>query len=289
LQRSLEALVKALEGIDAEVLVVNDSANRLRGLQANEKISIIQNRGKGAATARNFGASLAKGSLLLFLDDDIIVQPRSIYRLFELHAAHPRSAFNFFWYFPEDLTRELPRTSFGRYLLHYKINSQVSRLIDKDVVGKELVSDYGVSSYFFSIERDLFLETGGYDESIPHAGVEDIILSKKLRRLGIPMFLSVKDVVYHNESDRLDLWQVMERYRRASVTMNAAVRSGHGEFERKFSVFKKLGYSVFLPFRKPVYRLSRLVPNLPVLDPLYFKWVNLLLGLSSYQGYRESK
>jgi len=290
LQRTLDCLIPALKNFTSEILVINDSEDEVKFEKFDGKVYVFRNPQKGAASARNFGVSKAQSKMLLFLDDDVLVNEKNILRIFELHAAYEKSAFNFHWYFPEDLIAELPKTSFGRYLFHKKIYSQESRLIDKNPKTKNgLVENFGIASYFFSIEKEVFLSCDGYDESIPFAGVEDIILSKKLRDKGVNTFLSLSDVVFHNESDRMDLWQVMERYSRASITMNAAVKSGHTEFDRKFRGSKKNIYSLCLPFRKPLYYFSKSIPNLKIFDLLYFKLVNLLLGVSSYKGYKESR
>jgi glycosyltransferase involved in cell wall biosynthesis len=289
LRRTMEALLAALEGVRAEVLLINDSEHSIEGIGKDERVLVLRNPGKGASAARNFGAKRAKGRILLFLDDDIIVSSVNIRRTLELHSKGGRVAYNFFWFFPPDLMQQLSHSKFGRYLQRNGISSQWSRMGGEQKDPPAMISEYGIASYYFSIEKDLFLSTGGYEERIPFAGVEDIVLAKKFRELEIAMLLSTKDVVFHNESDRVELFQVMERYRRASITMNAAVKAGHVEFEREFSKGKRITYAFFLPFKGVLLGMSRLVPNLKLFDPLYFRFSNLLLGLSSWQGYRESR
>jgi peptidoglycan/xylan/chitin deacetylase (PgdA/CDA1 family)/glycosyltransferase involved in cell wall biosynthesis len=72
-----------------EVIVVVDgstdgSADALRELTPPFSLRVVEQRNQGAAAARNAGAALARGAVLLFLDDDMEADPR-------LLAEHGRS------------------------------------------------------------------------------------------------------------------------------------------------------------------------------------------------------
>jgi glycosyltransferase involved in cell wall biosynthesis len=72
-----------------EVVVVVDgskdgSAEALRALQAPFPLTVLEQDNQGSATARNRGSSVARGEILLFLDDDMEAHPR-------LLAEHERS------------------------------------------------------------------------------------------------------------------------------------------------------------------------------------------------------
>jgi len=89
----VKALVRSLAALHFEagfeVIVVVDgskdgTADALRGLQTPFELTVIEQPNSGAATARNRGAELARGEILLFLDDDMEADT-------QLLAEHDRS------------------------------------------------------------------------------------------------------------------------------------------------------------------------------------------------------
>ena len=222
------------------------------------------------------------------MDDDIIVSKVNILRTLHLHETIKGSAFNFFWLYPSDLMAILPQSSFGRYILANKLFSNSYR-INVNAAPGELVKVEGLTSQYFSILRSDFLLTSGYDESIPFAGVEDLILYKQLSKKGIEMYISPSDIIFQNEIDRISLLSLMERYRRGAITRRKASDAGHLDMGIIFHFTKKILYRILLPFKSLLYHIAMNTPNIKTLDALYFKLTNLLLGLSSYEGYNYVK
>lgn len=74
LKRCLDAVLRqSLPEGEFEVIVVNDSATPLPPLPMGGAISYSQTKGaQGPAAARNLGASMARGAVLAFTDDDTI-------------------------------------------------------------------------------------------------------------------------------------------------------------------------------------------------------------------------
>ncbi len=287
LQRTINYLCDALEGIDAEVLIINDSKNPLEINLQSLLVQIINNPKSGAASARNFGVRHSSGELLLFLDDDILVNKANISKTFSLHRTFARKAFNFFWIYPPELIEALPKSSFGRYILSKLLftNSYRMRIGNK---ADELIKTEGLTSQYFSILKSDFLSTGGYNENIPHAGIEDLVLYQEFLKQGIQVFTSPSDVVFQNESDRLNLHSILERSRRGAITMRIGKTMGY-EMKISFSSMKRVFYSFLVYFKPAIYAVAVNMPNLKLFDYIYLKFVNLLLGLSFYQGYFKSK
>lgn len=287
LNRTIENLVEAIKDVDAEIIIINDSKNPVSLSINSNKIQIINNPKSGAASARNFGVKKSLGQLLLFLDDDMIVNYINIFKTISLHQTKTHVAYNYFWIYPPDLIEILNDTSFGRYCLNAllftnsyrsKINGRINQLIEEN----------GLTSQYFSILKSDFLLTGGYDETIPFAGVEDYVLFKEMKKNNIKVFLSTSDIVFQNESDRISLFSVMERHRRGAVTIKKAIEIGHKELKLEFSSIKKVTYKFLVKIKRPIFQFTEALPNKKYFDKLYFKLVNLLLGLSSYEGFYNS-
>lgn len=90
------ASVLASEGVDLECIVVDDHLPDNTGAVLREAFGadprfrcVRQERNSFQAAARNAGARIARGSFLLFLDDDNIVAPDMCKRLVGALRAHP--------------------------------------------------------------------------------------------------------------------------------------------------------------------------------------------------------
>ncbi|PXW69288.1 glycosyl transferase family 2 [Loktanella sp. PT4BL] len=83
----------------AEIIVVDDRSNTaqtaLISMSGDPRLRIVANDGdKGAAGARNFGVSIARGDIILFLDDDDELIPDYPERVLAA-AAHSKADFGF--------------------------------------------------------------------------------------------------------------------------------------------------------------------------------------------------
>lgn len=284
--RTLKSVINAIDKIDAEIIVVNDSQNPISSFANQPNLTIINNKKSGAASARNYGASIAKGRILLFVDNDVLVSNANLKQIIYSHKTYPSSCFNFYWFYPPDLIEKLPSTSFGRYLLNNIIFSNSSRLGKGHLIGKDgLVEVDGLASYFLSINKNDFAKIGGYEEKIPVAGVEDMILAKQMKKNNLKMFLSSSDVVFHNEADRLELINMMSIYKNHALTRKVAVELGHSDFIVYITPLKLLLYKCAYPFKNIIFSISKRIPNSIATDFIYFKVINLLFGISSYEGF----
>lgn len=168
ISRCLQAITQA-EAAPGEVIVVIDGRDdELAAIARSFKVSVIElARSAGAGAARNAGAALAHGSILFFVDADVVISPSAIGE-----AAHS--------------LREHPEWSavFGSYDDHPGAHNLVSQY-------KGLLNHYvhqttrGEASTFWTamgaIRKGVFLNLGGFDES---SRLEDIELGYRLRSAG---------------------------------------------------------------------------------------------------------
>lgn len=159
LLRALQSECHATSGF--EVIVVDDGSTdgTVQGIRDSSwpfPLRIVEQDGSGAAVARNAGARVATGEVLLFLDDD--VEPQR--GLIDAHAgAHARAAGIVGL---GDLPPLIPDRTFLGIMLRtwWEESRQTVRLAGHRYSYRDLLSGH------FSIRRDDFERLGGFDEAL---------------------------------------------------------------------------------------------------------------------------
>lgn len=204
-----------------EVIVVDDGSNDSTAEVAAEFKNKIKNliyhfqENKGVATARNTGARLAKGEILIFNDDDIIVSPDVIERHLKILEKYGKCLVNGHWEFAPEMTADLEESPFGRFRL--KTEVWVKTGIDKIQLENNLYEPNLVTACNLGIRREDFWEIGGFDEQFPHAGCEDQEFSLRAKRARYRFCYDYDLKLWHNDR-RLTLEQFGERQRRGAIT-----------------------------------------------------------------------
>lgn len=288
---TVESALAAIEGIDGEIIIVNDSKTEEVILPwEKENVVVIRNPRYGAASARNYGAKHAKGKYLFFLDDDMLLLPSSISTLLQLYQGYPRSCFNVNWILYPPLTEQIADSYFGKYLIHYGFTTLYGWYgLSEQWPQDQVISVSSIASCALFIEKSVFYDIGGYEESIPYAGFEDYILSKKLSDANVNMYVYSTILAYHNESHQLNLESWLLRKSRGGATRAAAVIAGYEELSIRHSFIKRLSYllAYYLGIKKYLLRIAKWSEKVEVPLPLYFRIVNMLLGLYHFEGYYQ--
>lgn len=151
-------------------------------------VRLIHQANAGPAAARNRGAREARGSILLFTDDDCVPAPNWIETMLAPFCD------------PETVgTKGVYRTAQTRL---------VSRFVQIEYedryrrMSREPNIDF-IDTYSAAFRRDRFLQMGGYDTSFPVACAEDIELTYRMSAQGWKMKFVPGAVVYHTHPDRL--------------------------------------------------------------------------------------
>lgn len=292
-EQTLFSLLDAVSKVpfSTEVIVVNDSKTAVPNLSSkqNNLIQLIHNPGQGVASARNYGAKHAQGEYLLFMDDDILVKSENLIRTFEFLKKYPNHVYASNWNYPQVLADQLQPSAFGRYLIKNGYVSlegwENSPLWDPN----HPFECKSVAATYLPIAKKSFDQVGGFDETYPFAGFEDYDISVRLIKSGIHLFIDPLNLVYHNEADRLDLKLWMIRKRRSAQTRRVGVERGYKEAAVVQHSWKYAIYYINRPLANFWVNLVKLIPNSKLFDPLYFKFVNFLLGLNLHIGYFHSK
>jgi GT2 family glycosyltransferase len=193
LKRTLET-VFALDPAPDELFVVDQSDNPdpelasfLRRAPASMSVHYVRQR-PDAQAARNQAACASTGDIILFLDDDILLER-------DLLAAHLRNyedatvgAVGGFFLEPgEQPTDQLPAHYFRRHTgWIYFPHAHVARM------------DTGVfPSCNGSIRRELLFRAGGFDENYIRTLLDDTDLSCRLREMGVRIVHDPGARAYH--------------------------------------------------------------------------------------------
>jgi GT2 family glycosyltransferase len=292
-----------------EVIVIDDNggddetADVIGSLRNAGMELILENqRQRGAASARNRGARLASGDLLLFCDDDIVVDAAHLLKHLTTRERHHDPIVNAAWDFAPGTRASLQATPFGRFRLDLEREFQ-------DSAGAEPRGDGCLrmpllGSWDLMLRRDLFWELGGFDEDFPVAGAEDQDFSLRARAAGCLLLLDPTIRCLHNDN-RLSLRAYCAREERSARTMPLLARKYPGEFDhtpyirenRPIAradpprlVVKKAAKALLAttPALEALHRLTGLLEAFGAPDRALRRLYTTLLGLHLYRGFRRS-
>lgn len=272
-----------------EVIVVNDYKESKFILNSENNVSyikIIDNEGSGVASARNLGAKLATSPILIFVDDDMIINERTITKAINFINTTTLSVYNADWVYEKKLLEKISTTQFGRYLIANNFTSLKGWNGDS-IEWKEnsLLNVGAITSQFFAIKKTDFDKVGGYNEKFPFAGFEDHELSLRINQNNFKIYIDTTTLIYHNESDRVDPLNWLERKRRGAETRRVAVNMGFKDLEINYSFFKQCIYKLMIKLYPFILLQLKLLPNIKIADFIYSKIINTLLGTNIYKGY----
>lgn len=153
LSRSLDSALESLKG-RGEIIVIDDGSEPPVSIQKypNEKVKLFRNAQPcGASAARNLGVSEAREDIILFLDDDDILNTNYVDRILDIRIKNTFAKFGFSNYYIIENDKKIKgRISKAGY------SSKYEKL-------KYRLSGLGMG---FWIERKLFLDLGGLDDRL---------------------------------------------------------------------------------------------------------------------------
>lgn len=181
LKNCLEALMIQQGGVSFEIIVVSDGIDEatfklISDLQSTHKIiHIALPNQKGPAAARNAGAHLARGKLIVFTDDDTLPQSDWLHSFWKACQNHPEEAV---------ALTGMTIVPHGKECTDY----------EKNISGLEAAEFITANC---AVSKSAFNIIGGFDESFTMAWREDSDLHFRLIEKNIPVIKVPEAVVYH--------------------------------------------------------------------------------------------
>lgn len=199
-----------------EVLVVADGPGDGTWAYAEKQgVRVIhQPKRQGPTAARNAGARMAKGKMLLFLDADVMVPSDLMERLCAEFQDHPAIDAIIGSY--DNAPSEPGFCSQYRNLFHHYVHQ----------LGQEDASTFWGACG--AIDRSVFLEVGGFDEDYGKPAVEDIELGYRLKQRGYRIRLCKDLQVKHGK--RWSLWSILKTDFRDRALPWTQLLLRHGQF-----------------------------------------------------------
>lgn len=193
------ALVQTLESLsqqsykDFEVILVDDGSTDgtkeiIKKFNFPFEIQYIFQQNKGPASARNIGIKKAKGEIIFFTGDDIILSSDLLKEHLRIYQIDSKklAVLGYTQWAPQ-----IRMTPFRKYVADYHF--AYSSIIDKQNVNWGCFYTSNIS-----IQRRFLEEVGLFDEEFLYAAYEDTELAYRLFKKGMKIVFNKKAIAYHN-------------------------------------------------------------------------------------------
>jgi glycosyltransferase involved in cell wall biosynthesis len=201
-ERSIVALLEEVRrqaGADCEIIVVDDgSTDGTAALAAGANVRCLQQVNQGPAAARNHGARVAHGDILLFLDSDLVPAVHFVERILAPFADLSIAAVQ--GTMKSGQTELVPR--YCQAEIDYKqLRCRRQRFVDSIAAG------------IFAIRRSVYREYGGFCTQFRMAAAEDTDLSYRIAHDGRRILFCPEAYAHHPQPGsvrsyvRLKFWR----------------------------------------------------------------------------------
>jgi glycosyltransferase involved in cell wall biosynthesis len=196
--KKLPGILQAMEHqtqADFEVIIVVDGSTdgtveMLRNFRSSRQLKVIEQRNMGRAAVRNRGVREARGSLIIFYDDDMIPAVDSVQRHTEFHRSNNNAVLTGY-------TPQFVDSTSNDFVIYRAFLSERWVANYPDHIFKMDADNFFITTANCSIHNSLLVSLSGFDEKLTDA--EDKDLAKRAWANGVGMYYDKQNVAIHNE------------------------------------------------------------------------------------------
>lgn len=253
-----------------EIIIVDDNEKRTfyiqnKNLFLEEKILVYLNNGHvGSSSARNAGINKAKGEIILFIDDDILLTEHALHEHIYFHM---KNMSDYVCLVGSTLT---PASI-------YESDTLNQWVIEKNIQFGDLSSfDKKIDYRFFytcnlSIKKAFLIKNGIFDKLFSEAIYDDIELGYRLEKQGLKIYFEKKCISYHLKKYTLE--GLMKRCRKMGIYAKKMAKK-HPEMWNTFIQSRPTLKEIILIYIYPILRFLN-IKEINRIDYLFYKSIKV--------------
>ncbi len=227
---SLQATLPAK--LDHEIILIDDVSTDntrewLSTLTHPALRVLLNDRNLGYAATNNRAVSAATGTILVLLNNDLVLTPGWLEPMLAVHSSLPKPG----------AIGNIQRNATTGAIDHAGIYVTVKGKPEHDVTlprsGDSKISP-AVTGACLLIARDLWQQLGGFDEQF-HNGAEDIDLCFRARKAGFTNAVALRSIIHHHvssspgrkENDEHNAYRFTLRWEKELITLGARAWCNH--------------------------------------------------------------
>lgn len=213
----LESLMQQSTLPDEVLVVIDGSTDNTKEIIEQGQfdlpfLRIIEQGNEGRAGVRNRGAREAKGDLLIFFDDDMILSKDCIRAHVQHHLTHSDSILN------GDL-KAFEEGRSGEFFKYELWQTKRWSLVEDTLVSETTLLNHPyISANNFSLAKIVFNKLGGFDQRLTDA--EDFDLAMSAQEMNVPVFLSKSAWAWHYDVNIKTFTKYIKRMRQYRVAQD---------------------------------------------------------------------
>ena len=209
--------------------------------KTNLNYSILQKPNSGRGSTRNFGAKCAKGTFLVFFDDDMVLEPDCLSAFVSFHQQHTNSI---------AVGRQVENKAWMKtdFQVYKACLSEKWEIRTNNEEVRYTKDNLHLTAANLSLPKQLFNTLKGFDERL--SDVEDFEFGTRAFELGLPIYYEQKAKAWHNDFITCKSYVLRQRqynkaYQELFIFRPDLIGKYAQTIPNKTSILKKMFYLIF--------------------------------------------